>query len=72
MDDPKTEVERWLALVKDRNEQANKDHREYMYGDANVMSPDSLPPIRAQLVVKSTMPMPETMMIPKVPLFALI
>ena len=72
MDNPKAEVERWLALVKDQKEQANKDHHEYMYGDANVMSPDTLPPIRPQLVVKSTIPMPESMMIPKVQLFAFI
>jgi len=67
LSDVMREVNALIALVKDRKAQADKDNRDFMYGDAQIGG--TLPPIRQQLLAKADLPMPETMTIPKVPLF---
>ena len=61
------QVDGWIALLKDRKAQADKDNLGFMYADANTSA--ALPPIRPQLIAKSNLPMPETMTVPKVALF---
>lgn len=60
-----TEVQGLVQLARDRLERARKDNDTIYLDDV----PTSLPEIRAQIMVKSNLPLPPAMMQPKVSLF---